>query len=135
MAFGTGTVFTNIGKAYVVSTIIANTTPPKFIAIGTGATTAARTAANTDTALSSEYGAPGSRTTGTASIQTVTYTGDTFQTVGTVTALGTIAVDEAGLFTSGTSNAASSLVVSATFPVINLLVNDSIQITGKITFS
>jgi hypothetical protein len=53
MAFGTATVITKLGFSIIANRI--QTTPtinaPKFVAIGTGATGAARTAVNTDTAL------------------------------------------------------------------------------------
>jgi hypothetical protein len=134
MAFGTATVLTNTGIALSASQVNGTTsTPPKFIAIGSGATTAARTAIATDTVLSTEYTAV-ARATGTNTIVTTTVTGDTFQTVGTITAAGALAVDEAGLFMVVTSST-GNMAVSATFPVVNLLTGDSIQITGKIKYT
>lgn len=136
MAFGTATVLTNYGKGLSATQVAGTTsTPPKYIAIGTGATTAARTAVAADTALSTEYtaGTP-NRATGTVTTQTTTQTNDTFQTVGTIQANGSIAVDEAGLFTVVTAST-GTLCVSATFPVVNLLSGDSIQVTGKIQYT
>lgn len=131
MAFGTATVLTNYGKGLSATQVAGTTsTPPKYVAGGTGATGAARTAAAGDTALSAEL--TEGRTSGTVTTVTTTQTNDTFQTVGTITATGSRAVDEAGLFTVVTSG---TLVVSATFPVVNLLNGDSIQITGKIQYT
>ena len=127
MAFGTATVITTVGKALVASQVNGTTaTPPKYIGIGTGATGAARTAVVGDTALSTEVE---TRATGTNTIVTTTTANDTFQTVGTITATAGRAIDEAGLFTAST---AGTMVVSATFPVVNLLTSDQLQITGKI---
>jgi hypothetical protein len=81
MAFGTATVITKLGFSIIANRI--QTTPtinaPKFVAIGTGATGAARTAVNTDTALSTEIE---TRATGIESQATTTETGDTYQVVG-----------------------------------------------------
>jgi hypothetical protein len=130
MAFGTATVVTNKGKAIFADRV--RTTPgtytnaPKFCAMGTGATGAARTAAAADTALSTEVE---SRTSGTESVVTTTQTGDTYQVIGTVTATATRAVDEGGLFDAST---AGNMFTSATFAVINLANGDSVQFTWKV---
>lgn len=134
MAFGTATVLTNTGKALSASQVAGTTsTPPKYIALGSGATGGARTAVVADTVLTTEY-TGAARATGTVSIVTTTQTGDTFQTAGTITAAGTVAVDEAGLFTVLTSST-GSMAVSATFPVVTLLAGDSILITAKIQYT
>jgi hypothetical protein len=134
MAFGTANVLTNYGKG-VSATQVAGTTstPPKYIAIGTGATSAARTAAVGDTGLSTEYTAV-ARATGVASTVTTLQTNDTFQTVGTITVAGNVAIDEAGLFTVVTSST-GTMCMSSTFPAVNLLTGDSIQITAKIQYT
>jgi hypothetical protein len=130
MAFGTATVLTNNGKGQVAKQVAGTTSlPPKYIGIGTGATGAARTAVAADTALSTEVE---TRATGTPSTVTTTQTNDTFQTVGTITATAGRAVDEAGLFDAVS---AGNMFVSATFPVVNLLTGDSLQITGKVQFT
>lgn len=130
MPFGTATVLTNNGKGQVAKQVAGTTSvPPKYIGIGTGATGAARTAVAADTALSTEVE---TRANGTASTVTTTQTNDTFQTVGTITATAGRAVDEAGLFDAAS---AGNMFVSATFPVVNLLSGDSIQITGKCQFT
>lgn len=130
MPFGTATVLTNGGKGLTATQVNGSTsTPPKFIGIGVGATGAARTAVAADTALSTEVE---TRANGTNTTVTTTVTNDTFQTVGTITATASRAVDEAGLFSA---SSAGTMALSATFPVVNLLTGDSIQITGKIQYT
>lgn len=128
MAFGTATVVTNGGKRTVADRL--QTTPtrsaPKFVAMGVGATGAARTAAAADTALSTEVE---SRTSGAESTVTTTQTGDTYQVVGTIAATATRAVDESGLFDA---SSAGNMSTSATFAVVNLASGDSIQFTWKV---
>lgn len=130
MPFGTATVVTNKGKAMfadrVRTTPATYTTAPKYVAMGVGATGAARTAVAADTALSTEVE---SRTSGTESVQTTSQTGDTYQDVGTVAASATRVVDEAGLFDASSSG---NMFVSATFAVINLANGDSIAFTFKV---
>lgn len=130
MPFGTATVITNKGKAMfadrIRTTPATYTTSPKYVAAGVGATGAARTAVAGDTALSSELSE--GRTSGTESVVTTTQTGDTYQVTGTVTASGSRAVDEAGLFDAASTG---NMFLSATFPIINLANGDSIAFTAK----
>jgi hypothetical protein len=131
MPFGTATVLTNSGKNTAADR--QQTTPArsalKFVAMGTGATGAARTAVVADTALSTQVE---TRTSGTESIVTTTVTGDSYQVVGTVTATASRSVDEAGTFDA---SSAGNMGVSATFTVIPLATGDSIQFTIKTVFS
>lgn len=131
MAFGTATVVTTVGKALVASRMYdsAAAAEPKYIAMGVGATGAARTAAVGDTALSTQVE---TRTAGTSSSVTTTTTGDTHQVVGTVTATSARSVDEAGLFNASSGG---TMYVSATFGVITLASSDSIAFTWKVTFA
>jgi hypothetical protein len=132
MAFGVNTCVTNVGKGIAAKRMIGATPAqlePKYIAMGTGATGAARTAAVGDTALSTEVE---TRTSGTGSTVTTTQTNDTFQETGTVTATATRAVDEAGLFDASTTG---NMFLSATFNVINLASGDSIAFTFKTQFT
>ena len=132
MPFGTATVITNAGKGVAAKRMLGATpaqAEPKYIAIGTGATGAARTAVAADTALSTEVE---TRAAGTGSTVTTTQTNDTFQEVGTVTATGARAVDEAGLFDAAS---AGNMFMSATFAVINLANGDSLQLTMKCQFT
>lgn len=129
MAFGVATVITSVGKGIVAKRMLGSTpsqAEPKFIALGVGATGAARTAVAGDTALTSEL-AEG-RATGTGSTVTTTNTNDTLQEVGTVTATGSRAVDEGGLFDA---SSAGNMFLSATFNPINLANGDSLQLTAK----
>src|SRR5207237_6737610 len=122
MPFGTATFYTNSGKRTSADRMLTTPTrnPLKFVAMGTGATAAARTAAAADTALSTEVE---TRATGTESTVTTTVTGDTYQVVGTVTATATRAVDEAGTFDAAT---VGNIGVSATMNVISLVSGDSL---------
>lgn len=132
MAFGTATVVTTIGKAIAAKRHIGATPAqlePLYVGIGVGATGAARTAVVGDVALST---AVESRVAGTSSNVTVTTANDTYQVVGTVTATASRAVDEAGTFDA---SAAGQMDISATFPVVNLLSGDSLQLTFKKTFA
>lgn len=130
MPFAANTVVTNIGKAMLADRLRqapgVYPNPPKYNAMGTGATAAARTAAATDTTLSTEVE---SRVAGTESTQTTSLANDTYQNVGTITASATRAVDEFGLFDAA---AAGNMGFSATITVINLNTGDGIQFTSKI---
>lgn len=130
MAFGVATVLTLKGKAMFADRLRTSpgkyTTSPKFLAMGTGATGAARTAANTDTALSSEKM---SRTSGTESTVETTHPEDTYQVTGTQTATEELKVDEAALFDASTSG---NMFASATLNVDTLSNGDSITWTWKI---
>jgi hypothetical protein len=125
--FAAATVSTNSLKNTLANRLQTTPTrnPPKFLAMGTGATAAARTAAVTDTALSTEVE---TRATGTESIVTTSVTGDTYQIVGTITATSARAVDEAATFDASTTG---NIGVSATMAVINLASGDSLQLTVK----
>jgi hypothetical protein len=132
MPFGTGTVVTNKGKGIVAQRMFGATpsqAEPKYLAMGVGATGAARTAAAGDTALSTEVE---SRVAGTGSAVTTTNTNDTHQVTGTITASATRAVDEAGILDASSTG---NLYTSATFPVVNLGSGDSIAFTWKVQFT
>lgn len=130
MPFGVATVVTNKGKAILADRVRGTpgtyTNPPKYAALGTGATGAGRTAAAGDTALSTEAE---TRVAGTESVVTTSQTGDTYQNVATQSITGTRAVDEAGLFDALTTG---NMFTSATLNVINLVSGDSIQWTWKV---
>lgn len=129
MAFGTGTVLTNAGKAITTNRIMGSGTEPKYVAVGVGATGAARTAAITDTALSTEIE---TRTIGVSTRQTLTTTNDTYQVVGAVIATAARSVDEAALFDASSGG---NMFLSATFPVVSLASGDSIQCTLKVKYA
>lgn len=129
-AFGVATVVTNLGKAMfaerVRETPATYTASPKFLAMGTGAHGAARTAVAADTALTTEVE---TRTSGTESAVTTTVTKDTYQVTGTQTATAERAIDEMGLFDHSTS---TSMFMSATLETDTLLSGDSITWTVKV---
>ena len=123
---GTATVITTAGAAIQAKRMVGATptqTEPKYVAMGVGGGTT-RTAAIGDTALTTPVE---TRTTGTASTTITTYANDTYQVVGTIAATTARAIDEAGLFDQLALG--GNLMISATFPVQNLLNGDSIQFT------
>lgn len=121
------TVLTNAGKAIVTNRLRSGGTEPLNAAWGTGA----GTAAIADTTLFTET-TP--RAAGTSSQVTTTVTNDTYQVVATITAAGTVAITNAGLFDVITASS-GNLFVKGDFTVINLVSADSIQFTFKTTFS
>lgn len=122
------TLVVNKGKEIIVDRIMGAGTEPKYIAWGTGAGTAAAA----DTTLFTE--GPEARTTGTSSKVTTTTTNDTYQVTGTITASGTRAVTNAGLFDVVTSSS-GNLFVKGDFTTVNLSNGDSIALTIKVQFS
>ncbi len=128
MAFAAATAFTNKLRAGFVDryrSAATYTAEAKYCAIGVGATSAARTAAAADTALSSEVE---TRSAGTSSQVTTSVTGDTYQVVGTVSITANRAIDEAATFDASTGG---NIGMSATMAVINLGNGDSLQLTWK----
>lgn len=119
------TVFANAGKALLTNRLKGAGTEPSYVAMGTGA----GTAAIADTTLFTEVE---TRTAGTSTQQTTTVTSDTYQVVGTVTATATRAITNAGLFDAST---VGNLFVKGDFATINLASGDSIAFTIKISFS
>lgn len=120
------TVYTNAGKAITTNRIKGSGTEPLHVAWGTGA----GTAAITDTTLFTE--AAEARTAGTSTQQTTSVTNDTYQVIGTITAVGVRAITNAGLFDAAT---VGNLFVKGDFSTINLAIGDSIQFTIKISFA
>lgn len=120
------TVLANAGKAIITNRILGSGTEPKFVAWGTGAGTAAAT----DTTLFTESAE--ARTSGTSTQQTTTSTSDAYQVVGIITATGTRAITNAGLFDASSTG---NLFIKGDFSTINLSSGDSIQFTIKVTFS
>lgn len=122
-------VLTNAGAAIITNRMIQAGTAPKNIGWGTGT----NAAAVTDTALQTEA-APttsGGRTVGTESRTTITNTNDNYQVAGTVTAGGTLAITEAGLFDAVT---AGNMLIRGVFSAVNVVLNDSIAFTFGLKF-
>lgn len=123
----TNTTITNSLKAGLVQGLVGSADEPKHLGIGTGG--AARTAADTDTALTTEVARI---STNNGSATTVNVTGDTYTVSQTYTASGSVSINEAGLFSDAVGG---DMLLSATFPDVGLLSGDTIQITADITFS
>jgi hypothetical protein len=120
------TLLVNTGKAIVTNYLAGGAaTQPKYIGWGTGAGTTAAT----DTTLFTETG---TRVTGTTTQQTTSTTNDTYQVIGTATAVGTVTITNAGLFDAVSSG---NLFVKGDFTGIGLTSGDSIQFTFKTQFS
>ncbi len=119
------TVYTNAGKAITTNRLKGSGTEPLYVAMGTGA----GTAAITDTTLFTEVE---TRTSGTSTQQTTTVTNDTYQVVGNVAATTTRAITNAGLFDASSSG---NLFMKGDFSTINLANGDSITFTLKVSFA
>ena len=117
-------VLANTGKAII--TALLQTSTAKYLGWGTGAGTAAAT----DTTLFTE--AAESRVAGTQTQQTTTTTNDTYRVVGTITAGGTRAITNAGVFDASTSG---NLFVKGDFSTVNLASGDAIQFTWNVQFT
>lgn len=117
-------VFTNAGKAAAAAAVIAAATM-KYLGWGTGS---GQTASSNALATA----AAEARVTGTMSNVTTSVTNDTVQIVGTITASGSRAITEVGVFDASTSG---NMDIYGDFSVINLSSGDSIAFTVKLTFS
>jgi hypothetical protein len=116
--------FTNVGASIIVNRILQTGTAPRYIGWGTSATAATVL----QTALLAEA-APttgGGRTLGTESGVTTTVANDTYQVVGTVTAVSTLTIAEAGLFDAAT---AGNMLIRGNFSAINVVSGDGIAFT------
>lgn len=123
------TAFTNAGAAVVTNRLIQAGTAPKNIGWGIGTTTAAQS----QTALVTES-APttaGGRTVGTESRTTGSVTNDQYTVVGTVTAVSSLAITEAGLFDATT---AGNMLIRSDFAAVNVVSGDSIAFTFNLRF-
>lgn len=119
------TVYANTGKAVTTNRLKGSGTEPLYVAMGTGA----GTAAITDTTLFTEVE---TRTAGTSTQQTTTTTNDTYQVVGNVAATTARAVTNAGLFDASSTG---NLFMKGDFATINLATGDSITFTLSVVFS
>lgn len=120
-------VYTNAGTAIINNRVIQAGTAPKNVGWGIGTTAAAVT----DTALVTES-APttaGGRTVGTESRVTTTVTNDTYQVVGLVTAVSSLAITEAGTFDAVT---AGGLLIRGVFSAYNVVSGDTITFTFQL---
>lgn len=123
------TAFTNAGAAVVTNRIIQAGTAPKNIGWGIGTTTAAtsQTALVTESAPTTS----GGRTVGTESRTTGSQTNDQYTVTGTVTAVSSLAITEAGLFDATT---AGNMLIRSDFAAVNVVSGDSIAFTFNLRF-
>lgn len=123
------TAFTNVGASIITNRITQAGTAPKYIGWGTGTTTAAvsQTALVTEAAPTTG----GGRTNGTESRTTGAQTNDQYTVTGTVTAGGTLAITEAGLFDAVS---AGNMLIRSDFAAVNVVSGDSIAFTFNLRF-
>jgi hypothetical protein len=115
----------NTGLANATAAWNAYTSRARYIGWGTGS---GQTATSTDLATAANE----SRTTGTTAQATTNTTNDTYQITGTITATGTRAITEVGVFDaagSGNPPSGGNLGVYGDFSAINLSSGDSIAFT------
>jgi hypothetical protein len=116
----------NFTAALVTASVV------KFLQWGTGS--AAIKSANVVTTTTTTE----ARTSGSMSQQTTTVSNDTLQVTGTITAAGTRAITEVGVFDaagSGSPPTGGNMDVYGDFSVVNLASGDSIAFTVKVAFS
>lgn len=113
--------FTSKGSDIVTALLAASAA--KYVAWGTGTTTAAAT----DTALETESAE--SRVSGTQTQQTTDHANDTYQCVGEITSSSTQAITEAGVLNASTNG---TLYARGTFSAINVDSGDKIEFTFKV---
>lgn len=122
----------NNGLANITSAWVAYASLPKYLQWGTG--TGAAASANVVTTTTTTE----ARATGTAGQVTTTQTNDTYQVVGTITAAGTRAITEVGVFDaagSGSPPTGGNMDIYGDFSVINLSTGDAIAFTVKVAFT
>lgn len=122
----------NNGLANLTAAWVAYTSLPKYLQWGTGS--GATASANVVTTT----GTTEARTTGTATQTTTSVTNDTYQVTGTITAAGTRAITEVGVFDaagSGSPPVGGNMDIYGDFSVINLSSGDAIAFTVKVQFS
>jgi hypothetical protein len=123
------TAFTNGGTAIITNRIIQAGTAAKNIGWGIGTATAA--IANTALGTESAPTTSGGRTVGTESRTTGTNTNDQYTVAGTVTAVSSLAITEAGLFDAVT---AGNMLIRSDFAPVNVVSGDSIAFTFNLKF-
>jgi len=125
------TTTTNKGKNIITDRL--QTTPatytangPKYVAFGGSS---GGSASNTN--LQAQLGG---KSNGAETLVTTTQTNDTYQVVATLTASGSWAITESGLF-YGAASGTNDLFAYSDFSVVNLSASDSIQFTWKVQFT
>lgn len=123
---------TNNGLAEIVGAVV-DANDARFLQWGEGSGQVA-----TDNALDDVGDTTEDRTAGTMSAQTENTTGDTIQIVGTITAAGTRAITEVGVFDaagSGSPPTGGDMVFYGDHSAVNLGTGDSVTYTVKVTLS
>ena len=122
---------TNLGLANVVAAWAAYASRARYLQWGVGSGQSA-----TSTDLASKTGTSEARIEATSSQETASTTGDTYQLVGTLTAAGTRAITEVGVFDaagSGSPPAGGNMGIYGDFSAVNLASGDSITFTVRTT--
>lgn len=123
---------TNTGLANITAAWHSYTSRSRYLQWGVGS---GQTASSTT--VNSTAGTTEARTAGTTSQQTTTTTNDTYRVTGTITALGTLAITEVGVFDaagSGSPPTGGNMDIYGDFSAINLSTGDSITFTVNVTF-
>lgn len=118
---------TNLGKANLTAAWHAFTTRARYLQWGVGS---GQGAASTD--LANKTGTTEARTAGSTSQQTTDTSNDTYRITGTITALGTRAITELGVFDaagSGSPPSGDNMGIYGDFAAINLSAADSVTFT------
>jgi hypothetical protein len=122
---------TNTGFANVTAAWHAYASRARYLQWGEGS---AQTAS--DNAIDDAGNTTEARTAGSTSQQDENVTADTYQVTGTITAAGTRAITELGVFDgagSGSPPTGGNMGIYGDFSVINLSENDSIAFTVRVT--
>ena len=122
---------TNLGLANAVAAWHAYASRPLYFQWGVGS---GQGVASTD--LNSKTTTTEARATGTSSVQTVNTANDTYRVTGTLTAAGTRAISEVGIFDAagaGSPPSGGNMGIYGDFLVVNLAGGDSITFTANVT--
>lgn len=121
---------TDEGLALITASLTASTY--KYVGWGTGT----NAAAHGDTALQTP--AAPARTAGTQSQQQTTVANDTYRVVAAITAGGTLAITELGIFDAagtGSPPTGGNLFLREQFDALNLAANDVVTFTVNVPFA
>ncbi len=120
------------GLANITAAWVAYASRALYLQWGTGSG-ALRSANVVTTTTTTE-----ARSLATTTQQTITNSNDTYQAVGTITAAGTRAITECGVFDAagtGSPPTGGNMDIYGDFSTINLATNDSITFTFKVQFT
>lgn len=123
---------TNLGLANITAAWHAYASRARYLQWGVGSGQGV-----TSTDLADKTGTTEARTAGTSSVETETTTGDKYRVVGTIVALGALAITEVAVFDaagSGTPPSTGNMCIYGDFSAINLSADDSISYTVDVVF-